>query len=344
LSEDSHEYGDETEDSFFVRIEHEGYSWGAGYYKKVPKNPFEGQGDWKPEVETPEEPHPKFTKLQFTAKMSPERVVEELRKEFDFVGEVQDSPDDMSDAQMESVDEDPFRTMMKYLDDIALSDKEQIDESIEDIQDAENDLYLYIVNDGMIYRTMTELTIQSLRKKIDKNIYDERKALKSWMAIADAGAKQYFDEFGGDEELTWYSKFPSEIRRAVARELAEYYREFLFDNLYDDDEFMESKETTHEEEKDDKTVISESNETPRELKEFVSLMEDMEDHESDGKLKRIQRLEKEIYGDVLTQHTSDLEESPCDYIAFLMDKKNEQQSAINSPPTPRIHSEGESYR
>ncbi len=92
-------------------------------------------------------------------------------------------------------------------------------------QIAATELVLYITNDGNLYRQMVQPIIKNLKKKKAKDQYDETKALKAWMNLADAGAKKYVKEFGGMYNTT----FTKATRVLAAKELQDNYAEELED-------------------------------------------------------------------------------------------------------------------
>lgn len=80
------------------------------------------------------------------------------------------------------------------------------------------ELFLYIVNDGELYR-QAKYIIESLRKKAIKGIYNPDKAVDAWYNLATVGSQQYKKDFG-------YS-FSVQDRFTCATDLEEYYRENL---------------------------------------------------------------------------------------------------------------------
>jgi len=85
----------------------------------------------------------------------------------------------------------------------------------------QRELQLFIDNDGDLYRSQYQPIIKNLQRKIDKGQYDREKAVKLWMYLADAGAKKYVKEFGGDVR----TMFPKRDRLEVAKELRDYAEE-----------------------------------------------------------------------------------------------------------------------
>lgn len=85
------------------------------------------------------------------------------------------------------------------------------------------ELYLFITNDGDIYRQRITPIIKNMRRKHKKGEYDQEKALKGWMYAVEDGAKKYHKDFGSGG--TWNAMFPKSVRMEVAKELEEYYME-----------------------------------------------------------------------------------------------------------------------
>lgn len=90
--------------------------------------------------------------------------------------------------------------------------------------DEQRELQIYIVNDSDLYRQRVEPIIKNLAKKMKKGTYDHAKAVKLWMYLADAGAQKYTKEFD-TRGASSYGIFTKADRLAVAKELADYYRE-----------------------------------------------------------------------------------------------------------------------
>ena len=85
------------------------------------------------------------------------------------------------------------------------------------------ELFLYATNDGNLYRYMTTPTIENLKKKLKKGVYDVEKAIDAYYHIATEASKRYNKDFG-------YS-FSVADRFTAAVEMEGYYREEVnFDN------------------------------------------------------------------------------------------------------------------
>lgn len=87
-----------------------------------------------------------------------------------------------------------------------------------------HELYLYAVNNGNLYRTMTQSIIASLSKKASKGTYDSEKAVDAWYRIATEAGKMYAKEHG-----SFGFKFDVTARFTAAVELEEYYREEILE-------------------------------------------------------------------------------------------------------------------
>ena len=85
---------------------------------------------------------------------------------------------------------------------------------------ASNDLFLYAINDGDLYRSMTTYTIDNLRKKAVKGIYDTNKAIDSFYYIATEASRLY-------KNANHY--FTVQERYTAAVEMEAYYHD---DNIF----------------------------------------------------------------------------------------------------------------
>src|SRR2546430_2062306 len=61
---------------------------------------------------------------------------------------------------------------------------------------AADELYLFIQNDGDLYRQQFEPIVKNLNRKRAKGEYDSEKAVKLWIYLVDNGARKYIKEFG----------------------------------------------------------------------------------------------------------------------------------------------------
>jgi hypothetical protein len=84
------------------------------------------------------------------------------------------------------------------------------------------ELFLYITNDGDLYRQRVEPIIKNLRLKVQKKKYDHDLAVKIYQYLADDGARKYMKEYGstGDRVDSTFTKVD---RTQCAKELRDYY-------------------------------------------------------------------------------------------------------------------------
>lgn len=59
------------------------------------------------------------------------------------------------------------------------------------------ELYLFTMNDGIVYNRIRKPIEKNLEKKAHKGIYYAPKAVIAFKRVADIGAKRYEQEFGG---------------------------------------------------------------------------------------------------------------------------------------------------
>ena len=86
------------------------------------------------------------------------------------------------------------------------------------------ELFLYAINNGGLYRRMTENVLDTLEKKIQKGTYDKEKAMDLWYYVATEASNKYMEDFG--------YRFKVVERFTVAVDMAEYYEEqILFYDL-----------------------------------------------------------------------------------------------------------------
>lgn len=89
------------------------------------------------------------------------------------------------------------------------------------IQSPEADeLYLFAINNGDLYRSQTQYTIRSMGKKRAKGTYKKELAVVAYYKIATAAAKEYEKEFGSEG---WH--FTTTQRWTAATDMADYYEE-----------------------------------------------------------------------------------------------------------------------
>jgi hypothetical protein len=96
------------------------------------------------------------------------------------------------------------------------------------------ELYLFIQNDGDLYRQQGLPIIQNLVRKIDRGVYDRTLAVKLYHYLAENGAKKYIKEYGGDK---WFEMFDKPTRELVAKNfVADFEAEYKlgnYDNLHE---------------------------------------------------------------------------------------------------------------
>jgi hypothetical protein len=90
-----------------------------------------------------------------------------------------------------------------------------------------DELAMFIVNDGDLYRQNIQPVLKNLAKKIKKGVYDPQKALKLWQYSAQWGAQKYTKEMGIRGNNGSYGMFSPHDRREAAKQLAEHYEDEL---------------------------------------------------------------------------------------------------------------------
>lgn len=90
-----------------------------------------------------------------------------------------------------------------------------------------DELAMFIINDGDLYRQNIQMVIKNLAKKIKKGVYDPQKALKLWQYSAQWGAQKYTKEMGIRGTNGSYGMFSPHDRREAAKQLAEHYEDEL---------------------------------------------------------------------------------------------------------------------
>ncbi len=84
---------------------------------------------------------------------------------------------------------------------------------------AAKELYLFISNDGDLYRQQGLPIIQNLVQKIDRGVYDRTLAVKLYGYLVENGGKKYAKAFGG----TWHKMFDKPTRELVAKNFVAYF-------------------------------------------------------------------------------------------------------------------------
>ena len=84
------------------------------------------------------------------------------------------------------------------------------------------DLYLYTVNTGSLYRRTSRPIIENLARKLNKGAYDPERAIDAWYSVATEAAAMYNKELPA-------RNFSVTTRYTVAVELESHYREEVED-------------------------------------------------------------------------------------------------------------------
>lgn len=87
-------------------------------------------------------------------------------------------------------------------------------------KDAIRELVLFITNDSRLYHQKIEPIIKNLARKMARDTYDDKLAVKAWIYAVDEGAKEYNKQHGSGK---WHDTFNKSTRLAVAEELADLY-------------------------------------------------------------------------------------------------------------------------
>ena len=83
------------------------------------------------------------------------------------------------------------------------------------------ELKLYIDNDGDIYRYMTVPINKNLLKKMQNETYRFNKSIKSFLNLCNSAAKKYCKEFSIPQK--WNIHFPIQSRRETAEDMAKNF-------------------------------------------------------------------------------------------------------------------------
>ena len=89
-----------------------------------------------------------------------------------------------------------------------------------------DELYLYIANDGQLYRNRTTPIINNLKKKYKKGDYDKDLAVKAFMYLVDDGVRKYDKEFGSGQGKLFLDK---KTREEIAKQLRDRYEEDIME-------------------------------------------------------------------------------------------------------------------
>ena len=90
------------------------------------------------------------------------------------------------------------------------------------------ELKLYIENDSALYRQRYLPIIRNLSKHMAKDRYKDSLAVKAFMYLAEAGAKKYIKDFGGDRNT-----FSKADKIMVAKEFVEEFKDSYDNEEYD---------------------------------------------------------------------------------------------------------------
>ncbi len=82
------------------------------------------------------------------------------------------------------------------------------------MQHETQELYLFALHDGDLYRQQRESIEANLQRKFNKGIYDREKAAKMWLYFADNAAQKYHKDFRFYGK--WFQTFNIDIRRELA--------------------------------------------------------------------------------------------------------------------------------
>ena len=85
------------------------------------------------------------------------------------------------------------------------------------------ELFVYLTNNRELHHQAIEPTINSMRKKAQKGIYNSDRAIDAWYTVATMASNKYGKDYG-------YT-FSVQDRYTVAVDLEEYYREDVGDNI-----------------------------------------------------------------------------------------------------------------
>lgn len=90
-----------------------------------------------------------------------------------------------------------------------------------------DEIYLYIANDGNLYRQRALPIINNLKKKAKKGAYDKDLAVKAFMYLVDDGVRKYDKEFGSGQGKLFLDKA---TREEIAKQLRDRYEENIFED------------------------------------------------------------------------------------------------------------------
>jgi len=85
------------------------------------------------------------------------------------------------------------------------------------------ELQLYIDNDSTIYRQLTSIYKNLIRKK-KNGTYKHELAPKLFMYVVEAAAKKYTRDYSS-KDTKWHELFPTNLRKALSEEMADDFDE-----------------------------------------------------------------------------------------------------------------------
>jgi len=105
-------------------------------------------------------------------------------------------------------------------------------EQVDDV--TKRELELYIENDERLYKNQIIPIIKNILTKMRRGVYDHSLAPKLWQYLIDAGARKYVKEYGSPGDKI-QNVFPASMRRELAQEFADKYKQEIelgnYDNL-----------------------------------------------------------------------------------------------------------------
>lgn len=120
------------------------------------------------------------------------------------------------------VDDETARMILKRAGKIRENFREKLSRLAENSNDLDDEeLLLFIQNDGDLYRQQFIPTVTNLMKKRAQGTYNSSGAVQAFSYLVEAGAKKYVKEVGVDR--SWNAAFPPAVRAAAARELAKQF-------------------------------------------------------------------------------------------------------------------------
>jgi hypothetical protein len=98
-----------------------------------------------------------------------------------------------------------------------------------------DELFEYISQERPLYEQKIRC-FQSLAKKVDRHVYDPRKAPQMFKYLIEEAAKRFHKEF--HYTIPWYQVFTIEDRRELANDLTEAFRNWF---KYDRKHYVNSR-------------------------------------------------------------------------------------------------------